>query len=750
MKNLSVMIWQNDQVDKILKDKRYSKQSVEELSLNLYKNETESVRFYVTPSKNIRSLRVEVENWWKNLDVSVSHVLYMNVEKSSASTKSDTGWYPDAVVPFSLAEKYGLNFVNAEENQEIHINATTLKETVAGKYQAKVTIFADEDKIVLPLTITVWDYALPNENHTRQYFIINSKHLELVEGNEGFEKYKTYYEQLLQYRVNGSRMPLSLEDDYKTILNNYIINLRRYYANDKISVFNLPVFYTDAYDDVDYMRTEYSFREVIKASIADQVDYFKKAVVYLWILDEPHLTPAKMGYCQTVLPKFELLKNKLIAECLEKQNEKALYSQLAVSLRNIPNILTSGVNGKLLPKEPEAYYITWCPAFDALSQNEGFTQWQTLNKGEKWWYGCNYPVPPYPTYHIDDSYLSPRVLSWIQYAYGITGNLYWSVNYWARKENDVLHYINPYKQSTYERTNGEGMLVYPGGVFGVDGFIPSIRLEAIRDGIEDYESLYCLEKHFNENAQLLGLKSVHVNTVLSPIYSRLFNKTMVVIPSHGVLEKAREIVANMLLGASKYAFTVLDFDKENKRVEFFASNCKIQIDGGDLKNVGNIYTISATNDEVRLILQGRRNERVEICFSFFEIAHPPKYALSDCWAKTVETYEIKDCSPENIVKPYYDILNDKTVKNYAPCCTALGSLISFVWRTETAIVKKRIGNIYQITLIVPKGDFRTAEPFETEILDEQARKYTLTTEKKRVTVEVENDKGTYLAELYVY
>jgi len=67
--------------------------------------------------------------------------------------------------------------------------------------------------------------------------------------------------------------------------------------------------------------------------------------------------------------------------------------------------------------------------------------------------------------------------------YGLTGLLYWSVNYWT---------TNPYEEpmNTPWAQNGNGSLYYP----GPDGPVPSIRLAILRDGMEDYEYLHRLRE----------------------------------------------------------------------------------------------------------------------------------------------------------------------------------------------------------------------------------------------------------------
>ena len=46
----------------------------------------------------------------------------------------------------------------------------------------------------------------------------------------------------------------------------------------------------------------------------------------------------------------------------------------------------------------------------------------------------------------------------------------------------------------------EGSLLYPGIDAGVQGFIPSVRLKEIREGLEDYEYLKILAQRRGESA----------------------------------------------------------------------------------------------------------------------------------------------------------------------------------------------------------------------------------------------------------
>ena len=751
IKNDFLTVWDTDELEKVLRKKQYEKTAVDGLHIKLYKNETEGVRFFCTPNRAVKKLTVEVaplekKDGSKGADICVStqYVLYVPIEKSSAGTKSEIGEYPDVLLPFDLAEKYGKTCIEADCNQELRISVQTKADTVAGTYTSKVKLTADGEEYEIPLTVTVWDYALTERNHTKQLFIIDSAHLELVEGG-GYARYKRYYDDLLKYRINGSRLPFSLQNDYVTVTADFIEQLRKYYADERVSVICLPAFYNEEYSDVDYEKTEYLFDELIKACEQDGVNYLEKSMNYLWILDEPHLSPTRTQYCKTVLPKFEKLKRKLAKKCRELESGKGLYTQLARSFEKLPNVITSGVNRQILPNTHKEYEITWCPAFPA--QDEMIKMWQTLNKGEKWWYGCNWPVPPYPTYHIDDTLLSSRLLSWMQYDYEVTGNLYWRINYWARKKEGVLQYVDPYKGSTYETTNGEGMLVYPGKPFGLDTFVPSLRLESVRDGIEDFEALYALDKEMEQNAEKRGEKGLSVNQLLSPIYTRLFNKAILPGKIEIPFESAREAVAGILVAAKKYEFFVVERNPKEKRIRFYTTAEQVECKGGRLEKAGALYIVQVDGDCAILNLQ-KGEEACEVTLYVADFPRTKKYAMSDNWAVTEKKYGIQ-ADAADLVAPYYKILEDGRRKNYFPCCKDLGALITFVWRTETAIVKKKDGKRTQVSFYVPRGEFKFNGEVQIQELDETGRCYTLTTEEKSVDVEITNEKGKFQIQLYL-
>ena len=94
--------------------------------------------------------------------------------------------------------------------------------------------------------------------------------------------------------------------------------------------------------------------------------------------------------------------------------------------------------------------------------------------------------------------------------------LYWAANFWNQTPDpwlDPVTYISGFDCSGGWVLNGEGSLIYPGdqtkrytGQPDVIGPVSSIRMELLREGIEDYEYLWMLkdlgDKEFAETDSL--------------------------------------------------------------------------------------------------------------------------------------------------------------------------------------------------------------------------------------------------------
>jgi Domain of unknown function (DUF4091) len=143
---------------------------------------------------------------------------------------------------------------------------------------------------------------------------------------------------------------------------------------------------------------------------------------------------------------------------------------------------------------------------------------------EVWFYTCLFPTGRYLNRMLDFPLLKVRLLHWLNYRYGLAGYLHWGGNYWTPEPvNDTQPVIDA---NTELLPGGDAFIVYPDrerkSVFS------SIRLEAMREGIEDYELLQLLRAKDPEEAERLARAAVTSFTeyVRDPAAFRRIHKSL--------------------------------------------------------------------------------------------------------------------------------------------------------------------------------------------------------------------------------
>ena len=128
----------------------------------------------------------------------------------------------------------------------------------------------------------------------------------------------------------------------------------------------------------------------------------------------------------------------------------------------------------------------WWPQFEELKRQGK----------EVWFYTCCFPRGRYPNRFLDQPLVKARALHWIGYLYGLDGYLHWGFNWFAAK-------ADPYSESgrdPWSLPPGDSQVAYPGKT----GFVGSLRLSAMRDGLQDFEYLWLLESRMRGIQQEMG------------------------------------------------------------------------------------------------------------------------------------------------------------------------------------------------------------------------------------------------------
>lgn len=144
----------------------------------------------------------------------------------------------------------------------------------------------------------------------------------------------------------------------------------------------------------------------------------------------------------------------------------------------------------------------WVPQLNYL--RDSFSHYQVRQqKGEEvWFYTCVFPQGEYANRFIELPLIKTRLLHWINFRYGVTGYLHWGYNHWTA-QSPFTHTTRPHGGPPYLPA-GDAWIVYP----GKEGPLDSIRFEAMRDGIADYELLCMLKGKDPGAAQRLAEKHI--------------------------------------------------------------------------------------------------------------------------------------------------------------------------------------------------------------------------------------------------
>ena len=168
---------------------------------------------------------------------------------------------------------------------------------------------------------------------------------------------------------------------------------------------------------------------------------------------------------------------------------------------------------------PEIMDVTevGCPVFYKVDP-EKVKEWS--KKGREFWsYLMCWPKEPHVNLFIDSDAINMRMWIWMSYKYNLKGILVWRANKWNDERcsppgvlqniwEDPMTYKSghgtPFR-SAAEFGNGDGMFFYPPNRHPntdttkyIRGPVPSLRLEILREGLDDYDYMMMLENYIKK------------------------------------------------------------------------------------------------------------------------------------------------------------------------------------------------------------------------------------------------------------
>lgn len=355
--------------------------------------------------------------------------------------------YPDGLVPVDENTRIPLK---KGIRQPVYICFYADNTVKPGKHRVEMLV---DNAIKTHIDIYVFDFSLPDTPSCITSFGLGRKYIKKLHGENTDEMYAKYYEFLLKHKISAYEIPCNILSD----------DADKYLSDPRMTSFVIP------YSNDDEIITMYYNK------LRRNKDWLSKGFFYP--LDEPTCTD---HYRKLYEHKQRL--NRLFPN----NNVCTPFFINPVDNPETDSVdLLDGVSNVWCPKS-----YMWMNKDIYMNETKPFNEkmMEKKRRGDKvLWYVCWEPGDPYCNLFVDMPGIMHRILFWQKRLYGVDGLLYWHSNYWE-------HVANPWEDMATVKwlsgfVFGDGSLLYN----GEDGPCGSLRLEAVRDGIEDFEYLKMAE-----------------------------------------------------------------------------------------------------------------------------------------------------------------------------------------------------------------------------------------------------------------
>ena len=432
---------------------------------------------------------------------------YVNVTErsdwwlASARPLSDalhTGWIPDALIPFEVKGKFthgsgGAPFaIEGSKNQGVWIDVFIPNGVPAGVYGGTVRVIErDTTRFSIPLSLTVYDFDLPDVPHLHNFFFwgwptISQRHGEADNSPAYWRLFHTYENVFHRHRMD-------LVDGTRT-LDTFQVRLAGYYTGD---------YYTPAYGyegpGTGVGNQTYSIGTYDQPTDGWRSGFFP---------DTPAAWQAAAnrweGWFREHAPgilRFKYMEDEPPYEHWPDVRTKAGWIKSSPGVGKDLDILVTTRMGE----ELYGYITIWLTGGQAGWPDKGGTTGYDIPvaearraAGEKVGiYNGQRPSYGDPT-AIDDFAADARVNAWICWKYHVDLYFLWETAFYTNATG------NPWAQPQV------GSIIYTGedtvwasDSRGIPGPIVSIRMKNMRRGFQDYEYLWLARASHIETAEIV-------------------------------------------------------------------------------------------------------------------------------------------------------------------------------------------------------------------------------------------------------
>lgn len=510
----SVYLYQTDPLEKVLKDRTYFKDQGD--TIDIARGETASVQIVLKANKELKGAGVSVDkisNGKVELRGQTGWIGYVRAGRKYSPPSKDLLRSPSDYFPDPILTDTTLN-IEQGEVQPFWITVPVPANAQPGLYKGQVTVkatvngtpeyFKKEFYIkVYPVTIEKTSLLISNWS---AHF--SPKMLGYLNNNKPVELYSPLYWELI--KKLAAIMASHGQNVYRIYpLWNTKFTLRDGKYSFDFSNFDKEVEIFDQTGTLERIEgghlawrsgkwDEPFFVEVPVPATAENKDLPASpsphdVVNGLRLVKLPLSDPRAALFLNQYLPALKKhleqkgWLNRYMQHIADEPVSKNAASYLEVSdyvRKYLPGVKI--MDAVLTSKELRGGIDIWIPILDVFHKDYQFYQELQGEGKEIWFYTCVGPRGNYANRFIEQPLIQTRYLHWINYKYNATGYLHWGLNYWDGK--------NPLQEDASRDRGklpaGDNNIIYP----GYRKVYSSIRFEAMRDGIYDYELLKMLGK----------------------------------------------------------------------------------------------------------------------------------------------------------------------------------------------------------------------------------------------------------------
>ncbi len=148
----------------------------------------------------------------------------------------------------------------------------------------------------------------------------------------------------------------------------------------------------------------------------------------------------------------------------------------------------------------------WVPQLGKFDNDFAAIREHVQKGGQAWYYTCLFPRGKHLNRFVDFPLLKTRLLHWFNFRHDFTGFLHWGGNAWGKDPFTDTETDIGTPQEPEVLPSGDAFITYPWRE--KNSIHSSVRLEAMLEGIEDYELLKALAAKDPDKARRLAEKAI--------------------------------------------------------------------------------------------------------------------------------------------------------------------------------------------------------------------------------------------------